>query len=82
MDLLRDLQSAIEQRGLTGGAGKADTPALRSRFTYTPIGFRRHVRPALTSLINQRKSVTCCRFVVEKNPEKGGKVRKTRPANR
>ena len=33
MDLLRDLQSEIEQRGLTG-AGKADTLALRSRFRY------------------------------------------------
>ena len=33
MDLLRDLQSEIEQRGLTE-AGQADTLALRSRFTY------------------------------------------------
>ena len=33
MDLLRDLQSEIEQRGLTG-VWKADTLALRSRFTY------------------------------------------------
>ena len=75
MDLLRDLQSEIEQRGLTG-AGKADTLALRSRFTYTPSGFRRLVRPSLTSLINQRKRSTllpvCCRKVSgkgRKSPE-------------
>src|SRR5690349_7159953 len=65
MGLLRDLQSEIEQRGLPEGAWKADTLALRSRFTYTPRGFRRLVRPSLTSLINQRKCSTplpvCCR---------------------
>ena len=77
MDLLRDLQSEIEQRGLTG-AGKADTLALRSRFTYTPIGFRRPVRPSLPSLINQRKPITllpvCCRKESGKGAGKSGKL--------
>jgi hypothetical protein len=77
--LLRDLQSKIEQRGLTSGPGKADTLALRSRFTYTPSGFRR-LLSSLTSLINSGNAACRCRFVVEKNPEKGGKVRKTLPA--
>ena len=82
MGLLRDLQTEIEQRGLTGGAWKADTLALRSRFMYTPREFRRFVRPSLTSLINSGNAARRCRFVVEKNTGKGGKVRKTRPANR
>jgi hypothetical protein len=41
MGRLRNRQSEIKQRGFTGGAGKADTLALRSRFTYMPSGFRR-----------------------------------------
>ena len=52
MGLLRDLQSAIEQRGLTGGARKADTLALPSRFTYTPIGFTT-ARPAVVDVLNK-----------------------------
>ena len=79
MDLLRDLQSEIEQRGLTGA--EADTLALRSRFTYTPSGFRRLVRPSLTSLMSHRKPARCCRFVVEKNPERAEKCGKLGPQN-
>jgi len=78
MDLLRNLKSEIEQRGLTGGAGKADTLALRSRFTYTPSGFRRLVRSSLTSLINQRKCSTPLPVLlskrVRKRAEKSGKL--------
>ena len=49
MDLLRDLQSEIEQRGLTG-AGKADTLALRSRFRYKWIPT---ARQALFDVLNK-----------------------------
>ena len=36
---------------------------------------------AIADLLNHSGNAgRCCRFVVEKNPEKGGKVRKTRPA--
>jgi hypothetical protein len=77
MGLLRDLQSSIEQRGLTGG----DRESGHASIAITDVcgnGFGL-VRPSLTSLINQRKPARCCRFVAEKNPERGGKVRKTRP---
>ena len=49
MDLLRDLQWEIEQRGLTG-AGKADTLALRSRFRYKWIPT---ARQALFDVLNK-----------------------------
>ena len=42
----------------------------------------RSVRPVVDILIKEVKRAPCCRFVVEKNPEMGGKVRKTRPASR
>ena len=50
--LLRDLQSEIEQRGLTGGAWKADTLASRSRLMYATKGTPT-ARQAVVDVLNK-----------------------------
>jgi hypothetical protein len=67
---------------LLTGAGKVDAAATRSWLIMRKMEFRR-VRPAVDILIKTMENAArCCRFVAGKNPEKGGKVRKTRHANR
>ena len=76
MDLLRDLQWEIEQRGLTG-VGKADTLAMRSRFTYakwTPTA-----RQAVVDVLNkpaemQHAVAGLLSKSIRKRAEKSGKL--------